>query len=416
MKFPQGFLMGASTAAHQVEGNNVNSDFWAMEQVSDSMFQEPSGDSVDHYNRYREDIDLMASASLNAYRFSIEWARIQPTKDIFDEKEIEHYRDMLIYCREKGIEPIVTMHHFSSPRWLISQGGWESEDTIGAFAAYCEYVVKQLGDLMSYVCTINEANMGIQLMEISRDTLRNMGMLQVGTDVKALMTSRYTPLSPLFDNIEPTRIATFLMPRTDAGDKIICMAHEAARDAMKSVCPHLQIGLTLSLYDIQVQPGGEENAQEKLENDFLHYLPYMEKDDFIGLQNYTRKRIGPDGTLPNPEGAEVTQMNYEFYPKAIGNVVRYVAGIIDKPIMITENGVATDDDSRREVFIQEALGGIMDCINDGIPVRGYLHWSLLDNFEWMMGYKITFGLVAVDKETQTRYPKNSLKLLGSYIG
>jgi beta-glucosidase len=120
--FPKEFLLGAATAAHQVEGNNTNSDFWTMEQIPQSLFKEPSLECLDHYNHYREDIDLLAGAGLNAYRFSIEWARIQPDKDTFDQKEIYHYRDMISYCREKGVSPIVTMHHFSSPKWLIQEG------------------------------------------------------------------------------------------------------------------------------------------------------------------------------------------------------------------------------------------------------------------------------------------------------
>ena len=128
------FLLGAATAAHQVEGNNIHSDFWALEQMENSGYKEPSLDAVDHYNRYEEDIQLIAEAGLNAYRFSIEWARIEPEKGRFDEKEIKHYENVLKCCREHNITPVVTMHHFFSPKWLISEGGWESEITIQYFA------------------------------------------------------------------------------------------------------------------------------------------------------------------------------------------------------------------------------------------------------------------------------------------
>ena len=157
-KFKSEFMFGAATAAHQVEGNNVNSDFWVMENLPGSMYKESSLDAVDHYHRYREDIKLLANAGLNAYRFSIEWARIEPTKGNFDKSEIEHYRNVLKCCHENSVTPIVTLHHFSSPKWLISEGGWESENTIGYFKNYCEYVVSELGDLIPYICTINEAN------------------------------------------------------------------------------------------------------------------------------------------------------------------------------------------------------------------------------------------------------------------
>ena len=173
-KFSEQFLIGAATAAHQVEGNNINSDYWAMEQMENTSFNEPSLDAVDHYNRYEEDIKLMAQAGLNAYRFSIEWARVEPAPGVYDEKEITHYRDVLVCCRENGIEPVVTLHHFTSPKWLIEQGGWEEEATVEKFAKYCGYVTEQLGDLMHYVCTINEANMGLQIAAISARYMKQM--------------------------------------------------------------------------------------------------------------------------------------------------------------------------------------------------------------------------------------------------
>ena len=416
-KFAEDFLLGASTAAHQVEGNNTNSDFWAMEQVPGSIFKEPSLDAVDQYNRYQEDIDLLVAAGLNAYRFTIEWARIQPEKDRFDPVEIEHYRDVIAYCRQNGVEPVVTLHHFSSPKWLIFEGGWENEQTTDLFAAYCSYVVGELGDNLKYICTINEANMGLQLAKLIRDMMNRKGAVQVGIntdDLQKGMAERMANLSAAFGGMDPRQINHFLSGRSPAGDQVIIHAHEKARDAMKAICPHLKIGITLSLHDFQALPGGEAQAQAEYEEELLHYLPHLQKDDFIGMQNYTRKIVGPEGVQQPPEGAELTQMGYEFYPQAISNIVRYVASHFDRPILITENGIGTLDDSRRQAFIQEALAGVQACITDGIPVIGYLHWTLLDNFEWMLGFVPKFGLIAVDRATQTRYPKDSLKLLGSY--
>ena len=134
MIFDKNFFLGAATAAHQVEGNNIHSDYWAQEHMVHTDFLEPSGDAVDHYNRYAEDIRLMAAAGLNAYRFSIEWARIEPEEGKFDDAQIEHYRSVIRTCKENGIEPIVTLLHFTSPKWLIAKGGWESDDTPARFA------------------------------------------------------------------------------------------------------------------------------------------------------------------------------------------------------------------------------------------------------------------------------------------
>ena len=174
MPFPKDFLIGAATAAHQVEGNNIRSDYWAQEQMKYSSFAEPSLDACDHYNRFEEDIALMARAGLNAYRFSIEWARIEPEEGKFDEREIDHYRRVIACCREHNIEPVVTMHHFSSPVWLIRKGGWEAETTPADFARYVAFVTQRLGSEINYICTINEANMGLQVAQVAKHIMQQM--------------------------------------------------------------------------------------------------------------------------------------------------------------------------------------------------------------------------------------------------
>ena len=333
-RLPEGFYVGAATAAHQVEGNNTHSDYWAMEQMENTSFNEPSLDAVDHYNRYEEDIKLMADAGLNAYRFSIEWARIEPEQGKFDEAEIEHYRKVLECCHAHGLKPIVTMHHFTSPKWLIANGGWESEDTIDAFAKYCAYVVEKLGDQMEYVCTINEANMRLQVASIAKRFMQQMqadkakegadagktqaqaeSSVQVGINMENPMMERMKKQAmenmKVFGTAQPN---VFVGMCTPEGDILVMRAHQAAKAAMKAVKPDLKIGLTLSLHDIQTVEGGEENAAKEWDEEFEHYLPYIKDDDFFGLQNYTRTIMGPDGSLPNPVGAESSLMCYEVYP------------------------------------------------------------------------------------------------------
>ena len=422
MSFPKGFFIGASTAAHQVEGNNIHSDYWAQEHMEFTSFNEPSNDACDHYNRFEEDIRLLVEAGLNAYRFSIEWARIEPQPGLYDENEIAHYRKVLECCHAHGVEPIVTMHHFTSPKWLIEQGGWESEATVEKFADYCKYVVEQLGDLFTWVCTINEANMGIQIAAISKRMMMIMqknqsaeGQVQIGINLENPFMERMKKQAGenvrVFGTPQPQ---VFVAPRTPEGDLLVMRAHQAAKAAMKAVKPELKVGITLSLHDIQAQPGGEKEAEREWDEEFVHYLPYIQDDDFFGLQNYTRTLMGPEGSLPVPEGAETTQMGYEFYPQALGHVIRTVHEQLNLPIIVTENGIATADDNRRVAFITEALKGVQECIEDGIPVLGYCHWSLMDNFEWQKGYSMTFGLIAVDRATQRRSPKPSLAFLGSY--
>ena len=401
-------MLGASTAAYQVEGNNVQSDFWVMEQLEHSSFKERSGDAVDHYHRYEEDIKLMKAAGLNAYRFSIEWARVEPEKGRYCEAEINHYREVLACCQANGITPVVTMHHFSSPQWLIKEGGWESEKVVAYFRDYCAYVAAQLGDQMKYICTINEANMRLQMTSVMRTFAKNMGInLQIGVNLELpeqFMVGRREACAA-FGGV--AAVNTFLDPCTEAGDLLIMQAHEAARDAMKAKCPHLAIGITLSLHDIQPVEGGEEVARQHWAEEFTHYLPYLQKDDFFGLQNYTRTLVNAEGELPAPEHAKRTQMEYEFYPQALEHVIRRVHSELKIPILITENGIATLDDTERVAFIEEVLGGVKRCLQDEIPVIGYLHWSLMDNFEWQLGYSRNFGLISVDRATQTRKPKDS---------
>lgn len=338
---------------------------------------------------------------------------------------------MLTCCRENGIEPIVTMHHFTSPKWLIKNGGWENEATIEAFAGYCRYAVEQLGDLMHYVCTINEANMGLQIAAIAERYKRQMakkametsesreadveGSVQIGMNFNVMMENMQRQKEEYAEIFGTKTPQTFVSGRTKEGDILVMHAHEAAKKAMKEVKPDLQVGLSLSLHDIQAQAGGEEAALKEWEEEFTHYLPYIKEDDFFGLQNYTRSLIGPDGILPSPDGAELTQMDYEFYPQALEHVIRRAHEELGIPIMVTENGIATSDDKRREAFIKEALQGVENCVADGIPVLGYLYWSLLDNFEWQKGFSMTFGLVAVDRSTWQRLPKPSLAYLGSIL-
>ena len=412
------FFIGASTAAHQVEGNNIHSDFWTMENMKFSSFKEPSLDAVDHYNRYEEDIKLMAEAGLTAYRFSIEWARIEPKEGQFCKEEVEHYRKVILCCKEHGIQPIVTLHHFSSPEWLIYKGGWGKPYVIDAFARYAGYIASELGSELEYICTINEANMGYQLRKVAAEVTKNNkkkeGDVQVGVqmDMKKILLSIFQ--AAWHYKCAPGKINIFLNPRSIEQEIYVMKAHQKAKVQIKNVSPDTKVGLTLSLYDIQVEPGGEKLAKTLWDEDFEFYLPYIQEDDFLGVQNYTRKVVGPDGIIEPETTRPVTQMGYENYPFSIGNLVRRVATRFHGDLIITENGISTDDDEVRCEYIKDAVNGVLNAVKDGIPVKGYCYWSLLDNFEWQAGYDKTFGLIAVDRKTQIRYPKASLKLLGSF--
>lgn len=415
------FYLGASTAAHQIEGNNVHSDFWLQEQLPHSIFKEPSLDAVDHYNRYEEDIDLLKESGMNAYRFSIEWARIEPQKGHFDEHEVDHYQDVIDYCRKKGIEPFVTLHHFSSPKWLISEGGWESEKTVEYFKRYTEFVIQKLGHSLKYVCTINEANMGIQLAAIIKRILTQMGVnVQVGINLPLGEEQKIQ----LKENAEAFNLGenesanTFLSQRSEKGDRIIIEAHKEARKAIRLINSDIKVGLTLSLHDLQLGDESEE-AKKQIEkawyNEFLHYFPAIEDDDFLGVQNYTREIFTNNGVKKIADETLLTEMGYENYPHALANVIRKVAEVYKKDIYITENGIAASADQERLDFIDVALTEVKELVDEGYPVKGYFHWSLMDNFEWQKGFDMKFGLIEVDRLTQKRKPKPSLYHLGKKI-
>lgn len=328
------------------------------------------------------------------------------------------------------MEPVVTLHHFTSPKWLIAKGGWEAEATVDSFARYAGYVARKLGGELNYICTINEANMGLQLAAIAKrfQLMAQQaaqvagagksaeGSVQVGMNFQKMMENMQFAAAEnagVFGDPQPK---VFVSERTPAGDLLVLRAHAAARQAVKAACPHVKVGLTLSLHDLQPQPGGEAFAAAAWEEEFTHYLPYIQGDDFLGVQNYTRTLYGPEGQMPAPQGAELTQMDYEFYPQALEHVLRRVAEDFHGDLIVTENGIATADDTRRVAFIGQALAGVRRCIADGLPVKGYFHWSLLDNFEWQKGYAMNFGLVTVDRKTMARTPKPSLAVLGGYAG
>ena len=401
-EFPKGFLWGTATAAHQVEGNNVNSDVWVLEHIPKSPYAEPSGDACDHYHRYRSDIALLAELGFNSYRFSIEWARIEPEEGEFSLAVLEHYRDMLRACQEHNITPIVTFHHFTSPRWLMARGGWENRNTPDRFARYCERATGYLGDLIGAGCTINEANIAA--------LLAGMGF---APSLKQLHKQRWWLAAAAALGASPKRFSPFLYATSAKAIKTILSAHRRAVEAIKSVSGTFPVGITLALQDIQFGEGGEKFAarMRKEMNDV--YLESLQGDDFVGVQTYSRSRFGPRGPLPPEGGVELTQMGYEFWPEALEVTIRYAIAKTGLPVIVTENGIGTSDDSRRMEYIQRALNGVINCIKDGLDLRGYTYWSAFDNFEWSLGYRPTFGLIAVNRETQERTVKPSARYLGA---
>lgn len=382
--FPDGFLWGTATAAHQVEGGNWNNDWWAWEHNPASGCAEPSGDAIDHYHRYPEDIALLASLGFKTYRFSIEWSRIEPEEGEFSSAALDHYRRMCATCLDNGITPIVTYHHFTSPRWVAHHGGWEEPETADRFARFCGRATEALGDLIGWGCTLNEPNI--------------------------VAVAGY-----LIGGFPPGRRDAALRR---AVNDVFVDGHRKAVEAIKSASSkEFPVGLTLAMQELQAVDGGEAKLEQIRRGMHDVFLDAATDDDFVGVQTYSRDRIGPSGVVPPPDGAELTLMGYEYYPDAIGATIRYAwERTGHTPILVTENGIGTQDDERRVAYYRQALAAVHGCLADGIDVRGYTAWSAFDNFEWALGYKPTFGIIAVDRSTQERTPKPSAHLLGEIAG
>ncbi|NDZ79211.1 family 1 glycosylhydrolase [Streptomyces sp. SID10853] len=383
--FPEGFLWGASTAAHQIEGNNTNSDWWAKEHSATEHVEQPSLDACDSYHRWSDDMDLLAGLGFTDYRFSIEWARIEPAEGHFSRAEIAHYRRMVEGAIARGLRPMVTLHHFTVPRWFEERGGWTADGAVGLFARYVAATAPVIGTGVRHVCTINEPNM-IAVMA---------GLAKSGND-----------------GFPPAGLPT---PDADTTDAVIA-AHHAAVRAVKAINPEIQAGWTVANQVYQALPGAEDvtAAYRRPREDV--FIEAARGDDWIGVQSYTRTMIGQDGPVPAPDDAERTLTQWEYYPAAVGHALRHTAEIAgDIPLVVTENGIATADDARRIDYYTGALSAVGAAIEDGVNVAGYLAWSALDNYEWG-SYRPTFGLISVDPETFARTAKPSAVWLGGLGG
>jgi beta-glucosidase len=400
--FPKGFLWGAAIAGHQAEGDNVNSDAWFLENIQPTEFKEPSGAAVDHYRLYDQDIGLLAGVGLNTFRFSIEWARVEPVEGMFSVAALEHYRDVLQACRKRGIKTMVSFNHFVTPRWFAARGGWEAEGSPQLFERYCDKVTRHLGHLIDYATTFNEPNLPRLLFGIP-GPLSGMA----GNPRMREMMAKAGQLSGT------NKWSSWIFGDFDKIEAGLLQAHALGYRAIKAVRPQLPVGFSIAIADDQAVDGGEAMVARKRA---IAYEPWFKaiaaNGDFIGVQTYTRELIGPDGVRPPPKDAKITTGHMEYYPQALEATIRYTAQNVKVPLFVTENGISTDDDRERVAYIGTAVQGVANCLKDGIDVRSYIHWSLLDNFEWIFGFGPRFGLIDVDRATMKRTVKPSAQVLG----
>lgn len=395
--FPKGFMWGASTSAHQVEGGNHNQwTVWELENASHlaktaaerlahvpvwedikHQAQHPgnyiSGDGVDHYNRYEEDFDILSKLNLNSFRFGIEWSRLEPEEGQWDEKEIEHYRRYIKQLRKRGIEPVINIWHWTNPLWFERRGAFKHRANIKYFARFIRKVSQEYGRDLKHIIVLNEPNVYSAFGYLVPDV------------------ASQSPWPPGEKNIISFARVSWNLIR----------AHRQAYKILKGQHPHLQIGTAVQLANIQAQD--PHDFTDELSTKIMRYfwnwwfLKRINRyQDFVGINYYFTDYY--DGLLQrkSPQ-VPVSDMGWYMEPEGLFPILMRAWAHFKKPIIITESGVADDKDQFRRWWLEESIVAMERAISEGVDLRGYFYWSLIDNFEWAMGWWPHFGLVSVDR-------------------
>lgn len=404
-KFPKNFLFGTSTSAHQVEGHNHN-DWTEWEKLNAAELaylgkkrfkklpsweniknaaQDPenyiSGIAVDHWNRYEEDLELAEELGTNAYRFSIEWSRVEPEKGKWDQEALDHYRKMIASMKAHGLEPFLTVWHWTLPIWLSKEGGVASKHFPEYISRYAEKLTRSFGNEVKYWLTLNEPEL-------------------------YAWNSYFRGVWP------PNKDNPLLYNRVF---KNLAAAHSLMHKSMKAVDPKAEIGYATN-QTVFESAGGKWNdwlfkKADKFWND--RFLDKVSKDlDFIGLNYYFHNRI--NFWFNRNSNERISDLGWELYPRGLEAALKKLADR-KKPIYITENGLADQKDENRTWFLRESLNAVRRAIKEGVDVRGYFHWSLLDNFEWDKGFWPRFGLIEVNRKTLNRTVRGSGRFYHSII-
>ncbi|HIQ01683.1 MAG TPA: glycoside hydrolase family 1 protein [Anaerolineales bacterium] len=410
--FPPDFKWGTATSSYQVEGNNTNNDWWAWEQEEGHIKEgHRSGLACNWWERAEEDFDRAAELGQNAHRLSVEWSRIEPEEGRFDDSALDRYRAMLQALRERGIEPMVTLHHFTNPLWLAEMGGWENPRAIPLFDRYAARVVEALGEFCDLWCTINEPNVVVFLgyvMEVfppgKQDFRAAMG---VGRNLMRAHAAAYRRIHELQPQARVgfahnIRIFDPANPRSPLDRRVAAWQNRAYNETFVAAVirgrwlPPLGLGWALRLRNTL---------------------------DWVGLNYYTRdvvafdRRMGHQlfGRNFHPEDAELMDGGYgELYPEGMERSLRRLARL-RLPIYVTENGIPDSDDDQRPRYLITHLHRVWRVIQGCHPVVGYYHWTLVDNFEWVEGWTLRFGLIEIDPETQARTFRRSAYLYRDII-
>jgi beta-glucosidase len=388
---PPGFLRGAATSAHQVEGDNLNSDWWEYEEQG--RVPHRSGDACRHYELFERDFDMARSLGQNAHRCSIEWARIEPVEGRWDEDALAHYRDVVAALAARGLEPVVTLHHFTNPAWFLRRGGWTRRDSVALFSRYVDRVAAALGPSVTWWLTINEPT--VYAME--GYVLGEWPPCRAGAWLAAVAVIR---------NLARAHTAAYRILHRHRPDARVSFAHSAP---VIEPCRRDRLAdrLAAAIRDAMLN-----RAFFRLIGARPGAGPGMNLD-FVGLNYYTRNVVRSAGlglgaivgrACHEPHHGNdgpVSTMGWEVYPAGLLATLRRFSRY-GLPLLITENGIATDDEDLRREYLVHHLAGVAQALDEGIPVAGYLYWSLMDNFEWAHGFAPHFGLAAVDRVTGER--------------
>lgn len=406
--FPRGFLWGTATAAHQVEGNNTNNNWWAWEQQPGRIVNgQKSGQACEWWNgRWREDFDRAAECFQNAHRFSVEWSRIQPTPDRWDQDALERYREMLRGLIERNMTPMVTLHHFSDPIWLEEKGGWESPEIVAYFETFVRKTVEALKEYASLWCTINEPNVYAVSGYASKEFPPGRNSINASFRV---MVNQARAHAAAYRAIHE------LQPQAQAG---IALNYRSMIPAKPWFLPDQRVTRLLSRLFNDLFPRAFSTGVVHTLTSRVRVPEAKGTQDFLGVNYYTRDRVAFNLLKPGMLfGRRYFRADAELSPT--GFIANEPEGMFEAlqwarqfgaPLYVTENGVEDAVDRLRPRYTIEHIRQIWRAVNYNWPVKGYFHWSLIDNFEWERGWTQRFGLWEVDVETQARRKRPSADL------
>lgn len=401
---PKGLRLGVATASTQIEGGESNSnwnDWYRKGGIRDGS--DPAR-ANDHYRRYREDIDLMAQMGMQCYRMSIEWSRLEPQRDVFDDAEYQHYRDEITYLQSKGIEVLLTLHHFNNPMWFESLGGFEHKDSPLMFEAFVRHTMHKLGDLVDRYVTINEPN-------VYATSAYYFGEFPPGKKsvraCRVVMTNLARSHIRAYQVIHAWRKEHGYQP-TLVGYASHVRVFEPLRK--RNILDRIGCRLMRQMF----QGGLDDTCMTGIRKFPLYRAKEFRAGkyyDFVGINYYSRSMVRGFTEMPNPD-ARHNDMGWELYPEGLAQVIDTYAERYHAPIYITENGTADAKDAFRSQFLYEHLYSLTQS---QAKVERYYHWTFIDNFEWMDGESCRFGLVELDYETQQRKPRPSCYLYRDII-